>query len=675
MKKISLLTFVFCAIIAMACGGGSSSNSTVSTQNLIFDTGNIQPKPLLRSKWVYAYKKFNLDTRIIFEIITFDATKWTRLQINEGIVVDQRTFHFKVNNGLTYYNQLETGSAFFSYDNLGQRAWIESSEFPYSEILKVATLSSAGINTFSERKDYTLLGTELLSVGSASTSTLHTAIISSISNSNNEFQVQDSREQWLNNTYGMVKETFTESGIPVEMNLLSYEENADAGININGLTVSKINSNFNIEKSSLIPIDTPEAVIREIYTLASKYPENISKGKVSLAFAQNSHLYHRYYLNSTLLPTDLNNINSVEEYVAHINKNDPFTFYFSPEALSSFLNSITGETSIIGLQMTHSDGSVLSNDTTLGSGELKISKVLPLSRGWQDGVQDGDLLMTINGNTIANMQFSEIKAKLPSTESQKVDLSFNRSGNIINIQTASENHISKILNGNIAYVSIRKFTETTGSEVQKDIESLIVNNTTPSGMILDLRYNSGGSARGTRILLDYMLDFDTPINSNIIYSVKNSDEKYYFGAYSNDSMFELAKGKLVVLINDSSASASEITAGVLKQYSNALLLGDKSFGKGVSQTIRQLIDGSGVAITFQELIVAGNVEYHGNGFNPDISFTTEPGSISNDLQLNAALEYITTGNVTGFSKPHNKPAQKSEQPIQDIEFKDFHLTL
>ncbi len=675
MKKKSLFTLFFTTIIAMACGGSSGSDSTASTQNLKVDTGNIQPQPLLRSKWVYTYKKFNIDTRIVFEITALDATKWTRLQINEGIVVDQRTFHFKVNNGLTYYNQLETASAFFSYDKLGQRAWINASEFPYSEILKVATLSSAGINTFSERKDYTLIGTESLSVGGVNTSAMHTAVISSISNSSNEFQVQDSREQWLNDTYGMVKETFTENSIPVEMNLLSYEENAHADINIDGLIISKTNSQFTIEKSSLIPTSTPESLIREIYTLASQYPENISKSKVGLAFAQNSHLYHRYYLNSNLLPTDLSNIHSVEEYVAHVNKNDPFTFFFSVDALSNFLNSITGETSIIGLQMTHSNGTNLSDDTVLASGELKISKVLPLTRGWQDGIQDGDLLMTINGNTIANLKFSEIKAMLPSTESQTVDLSFNRSGNTINVQTASENHISKMLGGNIAYINIRKFTETTGSEVKKDIDDLIVNNTTPSGMILDLRYNSGGSARGTRILLDYMLDFDTPINSNIIYSVKNSDEKYYFGSYSNDSMFKLANGKLVVLINDSSASASEITAGVLKQYSNALLLGDKSFGKGVSQTIRKLIDGSGVAITFQELIVAGNLAYHDSGFNPDIRFTTEPGSISNDLQLNAALEYISTGNVTGSNKPLNKTLQKASKPRHDIEFKDLDLTL
>jgi carboxyl-terminal processing protease len=671
MKISSIIVLILAAHIAMQCGG-SSSDSSASSSAFVIDTGNIKPKPQLRSKWVYDYTKYGEKTRIAFEITSINGTFWTKTQINEGVIVDQKTYHYKVDNGLTYYSQLETSRAFFAFEDNGQRAWITESEFPFSEIFKVASLSNAGIHTFSERNDYTLLGSEILNQGSINTLTNHIAKITSVANTEDVFEVQDSREQWINDTFGMVKETLNENGIPSQMLLTSYEDNADQHINIDGLTISSNTGSLVLEKSALIPATTPDAFFREIFTLASNYTENINKGKVSVSFAQNSHLFHRYYLNQNLLPSDLSNINSVEEYVTHIAQNDPFAFYFSPEAFNNFLTSLTGETSIIGLQMAHVDGSELTVDTVLSSGQIKILKVLPLSRGWNDGIEDGDLLMTINGNTFDNKKFSEIKELLPTSEAEQVDLGLERNGSNLTIQTASENHISKMLSNNIAYISIRKFTETTGSEVKKDIDDLIINHSTPSGLIMDLRYNSGGSARGTRILLDYMIDLDTPQNTNIIYSVKDSEEAYYFGSESEDKMFDLAQGKLVVLVNDSSASASEITAGTLKQYQNALLLGDKTFGKGVSQTIRKLIDGSGVAITFQELKVAGNIAYHESGFSPDIAYTTAPSSVASDSQLDAAIEYISTGNITGVSKPSLKTRNK---PKRDIELDIFNLTL
>jgi C-terminal peptidase prc len=674
MKKTSLLILILSAIIAMQCGGssGSTENRVVNIGAGNINTGNIQPKPIARAKWVYNHNKFNLDTRIVFEITSLNGISWTRVQINEGIIVDQRTFNFQIHNDLTYFTQVETGSAFFSYEGLGRRAWLSQSEYPFSETLKVASLSASGISSFTQRRDYNLLKNEQLSLSTGLTDTIHTQIITSINNIENNFEVRDTREQWLNDSYGMVKETFVENDIPVEMTLVSYNENANEDISINGLQITSTKNNLILEKSATIPEKTPDAFFREIHKLASQYPENTSKVKMSVSLAQNSHLFHRYYINSSHLPSDLSSIDNAQAYVEHISKNDPFSFYFSPDSFTNFVGSISGETSIIGLQMTHIDGTALNNDTILNEGELKISRVIPLSRGWNDGIIDNDIILTINGNTIAGKKFSEIKDLLPKSESQTVNLGLSRNGSSININTASENHISKMLSNNIAYINIRKFTENTGTEVQKDIEELITNNTTPAGMIMDLRYNTGGSAQGTRVLLDYMIDADTPTNTHIIYSVKNSDEKYYMGAYSDDHMFELAQDKLVILMNDSSASASELTAGALKQYKNALLLGDKSFGKGVSQTIRKLIDGSGVAITFQELAIAGNISYHGIGISPDISYTTEPGSLSDDTQLNAAIEYIHTGKINGLTKPDQR---KFKKPEFDIEFKDLNLTL
>ncbi|MBF0198288.1 MAG: hypothetical protein HQL32_11280, partial [Planctomycetes bacterium] len=220
----------------------------------------------------------------------------------------------------------------------------------------------------------------------------------------------------------------------------------------------------------------------------------------------------------------------------------------------------------------------------------------------------------------------------------------------------------------IIHISLRKFTTRSGRRLKSDYERLSSGNTI-NGLVLDLRYNSGGSAYGTRILLDYLIDKDD--SDATIYSINNSSEVFYFGDYDDENIDPFGKSKFVLLQNEDSASASEITAGVLKHYDEALVLGNKSFGKGISQTLKELADESGIAIPFQSLLLPGEVDYHNQGIEPEIYYTTEPGSLSDDSQLDAAIQWINSGEVSGAEASEDLTLNKGHQR-RDPSYKYSH---
>lgn len=661
---IKVFTLLSIFIVAVQCGGsGSSAPATVSNIDLTIDTGNIKPKPKLRSKWAYTLKKFGKENRVAFEIYEINSNVWSELQMNDGIEVNRRSIFYNVINGLTHIEQQRDSNILYSFDTPGARSWLDRTELPYSEVIRMGTLSSSGIGSFYRRRDFTFVQDEVLSFPNTSTTTYQMKIIYSFSNDNTSFEVYDTRQQWINDSYGVVKEVYFENNAEVTLELVSFEENSHNDIVINGDYVSSINYPVVMSKAGLNN-NIQEALLREIYHLNRNYSEVQNKQEIVVSLAQGLHLYKKLYLYPEKLPNNLSEINTLEQYIDSVNQKDQFTYYFSPEEYSTFLGSVTGETSVIGIQLSKSNGLSFSNSDIIEENQLMIKNVLPLTRGWMDGLQNNDIIHKISGNTVTGLTYEKMREKLPKNESQNVELEILRNGATIIVNTASENHISKMLSDNIMYVNIRKFTETTGSEVKKDIETLVEQNGTPEGLIIDLRYNSGGSSAGTRVLLDYLIDLDSPINENIIYSIKGSTEKFYFGNYETTNMFKLDKSKVVVLINGDSASASEITSGTLQFYGLATIIGMKSFGKGVSQTLRQFLDGSGAAITYRQLLVAGQKDYHGSGIDVDIESSTNPVSVNDDKQLTQAINFIKTGSTT-------KPRFKTNVKESKISYKSL----
>ena len=194
---------------------------------------------------------------------------------------------------------------------------------------------------------------------------------------------------------------------------------------------------------------------------------------------------------------------------------------------------------------------------------------------------------------------------------------------------------SDIIQDNIGYIKITSFDELTYEDFKKNLKALM--NKGISGIILDLRNNPGG-------LLNVCVDIADELLGEgvIVYTETRHGERVY--ERSDKKHIDIP---LVVLVNEGSASASEILAGAVKDHNRGLLIGNKTFGKGVVQRIRELSDGSGFKLTVSEYFTPNGTNIHGVGIEPDIVVELpediqEIGldNLKEDTQLQVAIEKI-----------------------------------
>jgi carboxyl-terminal processing protease len=165
-------------------------------------------------------------------------------------------------------------------------------------------------------------------------------------------------------------------------------------------------------------------------------------------------------------------------------------------------------------------------------------------------------------------------------------------------------------------------------------------------VILDLRQNGGGSLSGALYLTDFLAPSAT--NNQVLFSLQQQSQTtdYNFGSYGSDLNIT-DPDKLVILVDGSSASASEITSAALKDLGIATLMGGTTYGKGVGQSVVGLLDGSGIYITSFELLSPLGNSWHNVGVIPDYSLnTTLPATPADDTMLQAAIDFLETGSVS-----------------------------
>jgi carboxyl-terminal processing protease len=211
---------------------------------------------------------------------------------------------------------------------------------------------------------------------------------------------------------------------------------------------------------------------------------------------------------------------------------------------------------------------------------------------------------------------------------------------IINIQSVK----FKTLEKGYGHLKLLQFQETTATNARKALEALQLQNPEGlSGLILDLRNNPGG-------LLDQAVEVtDLFLESGVIVTIKGRDDegKTTFNAHKEGTV---ANWPIVVLVNQGSASASEIVTGALQDYGRAVVMGSTTFGKGSVQTVIPLEDGSGIRLTTARYYTPNNRSIHEKGIEPDIpleakavprDMTTETtAKQKKDLQLERALEHL-----------------------------------
>ena len=308
---------------------------------------------------------------------------------------------------------------------------------------------------------------------------------------------------------------------------------------------------------------------------------------------------------------------------------DKHTEYFTAEEYKKIMESYSGTMSGIGVVFTLDD-----------EGQVVVVRILEDTPASRAGIMEGDIITEVDGIKIKNMDLDKVLAMIRGKEGTEVNLKIYRPEeyDIIEVTVTRAifdvpNLVSEILEEDVGYIWYYAFQDGGAQQLDREIKKLIDGGA--KGLILDLRNNPGG------VLDDAVEVCDLFLDEGIIVTIRERiEDKEIIGKYS------AREGKyteipLVVLINEFSASASEVVAGALRDNKRAILVGERSYGKGVVQVIYELSDGSGIKFTTAKYFLPLGSFIDGVGINPDVLVKLEPDA-TEDVQLNRAIEKINT---------------------------------
>lgn len=313
---------------------------------------------------------------------------------------------------------------------------------------------------------------------------------------------------------------------------------------------------------------------------------------------------------------------------------DPFTRLLKPDQYRSLQTSTSGELTGVGLQITQ--------DTE--DGVLRVIAPIEGSPAEQAGVLPRDRIIKINGFPTADLSLDEAAERMRGPSGSQVTLSILRETekpiefNIVR-DRISLNPVYADLrtldNQDVGYIRLAQFNANAASEVAKAIEGLEAKGA--DAYILDLRNNPGGLLQAGIEVARLWLDDGT-----VVYTVNRQGIQESFEANAQ----ALTQDPLVVLVNQGTASASEILAGALQDNGRATLVGDRTFGKGLIQSLFSLSDGSGLAVTVAKYETPDHHDINRQGIQPDYEVkadltSREQVGTANDLQYQAALDVLT----------------------------------
>ena len=304
---------------------------------------------------------------------------------------------------------------------------------------------------------------------------------------------------------------------------------------------------------------------------------------------------------------------------------DPHSGYMNTDQYIEMQEETEGEFGGLGIEV------------SMENGFIKIITPIDDTPAAKAGVMPGDYITHINGESIQGQSLQESVEKLRGLVGTSVEISIARAGEdevliksikraIITVQAVKFRR-----EDNVGYIRLISFSEQAGKGIKKAIKDLQkeIGEKNISGFILDLRNNPGG-------LLGQSIDVTNHfLSSGEIVSTKGRDKRNI--ARFDASKGDLTNGKpLVILINEGSASASEIVAGALQDHKRAIILGAQSYGKGSVQTIFPLNDRSAIRMTTALYYTPSGDSIHKVGVTPDIEVKSD---FSNENQIDKQLEY------------------------------------
>ena len=311
---------------------------------------------------------------------------------------------------------------------------------------------------------------------------------------------------------------------------------------------------------------------------------------------------------------------------------DPFSAYMNPKVFEESQSETSGEFGGLGIEV------------SMESGVIIVIAPIDDTPASKAGIKAGDYIVKINGEQVQGKTLMEAVNLMRGPEGTSIEITVRRKGlrkakifkitrEIIEIKSV----ISKIVDNKVGYLRLRAFNANSSSQLKKEIAK-IEKNKKLVGYILDLRNNPGGLLSQAVTISDFFL------NDGEIVSTKGRKkrENRKFFAKKGDKI----DGKpLIVLINNGSASASEIVAGALQDQKRAILLGETTFGKGSVQSIIPLKNRGAIRLTISKYYLPSGKSISEVGVVPDIKVEEEDEEFSintiTDNQLNYAIKLLS----------------------------------
>lgn len=303
---------------------------------------------------------------------------------------------------------------------------------------------------------------------------------------------------------------------------------------------------------------------------------------------------------------------------------DVYTEYMSKDTASDFQKSLHGEIAEAGI------GVVMSKR----EGYTRVTRTLPDNPAREAGVLAGDIIYKIDGEPVYQLESDEIAKKLRGDAGTKVTLTVARGKEEKTFELTREkiNNVSADVSykGDTAIILTTRFDTDTGQIIEKEARTFAEKGI--KKVILDLRDNGGGYVSAAQDLVSLWLDGDTVCTQKSKFGVSTP-------TYATHGKAILKDMKTIVLVNGSTASASEITAGALKDHKKATILGEKTYGKGVVQALKNLSNGSLLKVTSAHWYTPNGTSIDQTGITPDqeVGRSWDDINADKDPQLDAAL--------------------------------------
>ena len=310
---------------------------------------------------------------------------------------------------------------------------------------------------------------------------------------------------------------------------------------------------------------------------------------------------------------------------------DPYSSYMSPETLKNMQTETSGEFGGLGIEV------------SMESGVVKVISPIDESPAYKVGVKAGDYIVKINEHQVQGKTLTEAVDLMRGPVGSDIEITVRRKGvrkalvfkitrEIIKIQSVK----SKIIEDNVGYVRLTAFNENSSNQLKKKINEFNKNNNL-KGYILDLRNNPGGLLSQAIKISDFFLTEGEIVSTK---SRKESENRKWLA-----NKGDITEGKtLIILINNGSASASEIVAGALRDNKRAILIGENSYGKGSVQSIIPLKNKGAIRLTISKYYLPSGKSISEIGVMPDIEISEDSEEFrintENDNQLNFAVKLL-----------------------------------